>query len=89
MSTLVLLFLEGGGDIKWNSIDDNKKQCGICFKIYVSKHHMERHMTTHGGIKFKCNYCESRSFTYKDNLTRHMRKCHLDKLENPDIVHLD
>ena len=51
--------------------DARPYQCGVCFKTFKWKSHLNRHNLIHQGIRFQCNICK-RVFNDKSNLTKHL-----------------
>lgn len=49
--------------------------CVVCYKTFNTKRNMKRHENTHTGIRFSCEKCNA-NFTYKTNLTCHVKKIH-------------
>ncbi|EFO85587.1 hypothetical protein CRE_29117 [Caenorhabditis remanei] len=59
-----------------------ERQCEQCFKVFVSKNKMQRHMKTHTDqIDANCDICRT-PVKYSYNLVHHLKKC-AQKLRTP------
>lgn len=61
----------------YTTLNDGRKQCSQCGKVYSLKHNLVRHMTYEcgGQKKFSCHLC-SNKYTQNASLTRHLVHAH-------------
>jgi uncharacterized Zn-finger protein len=60
-------------------------QCIICSRTFLRNYELENHQNAHLKIKnFKCHFC-NKKYSYKGNLTTHLKKSHRNNLFNSPI----
>jgi len=52
-----------------------KISCPFCHNTYSSKPNLERHLTTHAGIRYRCTICPAH-YSRKDSLRAHIKNVH-------------
>uniref|UniRef100_H2UAG9 Zinc finger and BTB domain containing 22a n=1 Tax=Takifugu rubripes TaxID=31033 RepID=H2UAG9_TAKRU len=60
--------------------------CPVCTKSFKMKHHLTKHLKTHGGLRpYECGLC-GKKVIWRDSFLRHQARC--ERLASTSIIHL-
>ncbi|XP_072304236.1 zinc finger and BTB domain-containing protein 22 [Eucyclogobius newberryi] len=61
--------------VKMQHLNLRPFECPVCNKTFKMKHHLTKHLKTHGGLRpFECSIC-GKKVIWKDSFLRHQARC--------------